>query len=309
MKLHEVPYRTVVFSRPVPTRKADRCADPNPDIVRRGKSGQDGNGDAGNDRTLEEEGKARCDLSATKVVDPNRLPQTHAGNPAGKMNSLLVSINRNVSGNADPLTEVWVDNNSGADKNEPGLEQAGAVTAMVPAGIAVNADAATQSLAGCSPASGKSLPGDAYNEEVEAAESVRLSQGKAGVHVDSSLMRDQLSSKKEETSGVVKGLAGAVSDRIACSAEPYAGLYMIDEKVCRLRAVPMGDEASLPREGLNKERDTLQKRLKELQLLIENSMRLAKWLDEKPQTERNSLEPPTLEATFHEVSGDTYMEG
>jgi hypothetical protein len=119
-------------------------------------------------------------------------------------------------------------------------------------------------------------------EDQPSAESIGLSLGKNGpLRLDSSILISQLTSNKEETINVLKGLGNTIYERINYLMHPYSGMYVDDKNILSLRATRKDEGALLSERELNKEQSALEKRLNELKLLIERSRLLAKWFTQK----------------------------
>ena len=109
-------------------------------------------------------------------------------------------------------------------------------------------------------------------EDLPNTESIGLSLGKNGsFRVETSILFSQLTSNKEETINVMKEFGSALSERINYFVHPFAGAYLDDRDVLRLKASQKNEGASLPDKELSKEQSNLEKRLNELKLLIERS--------------------------------------
>jgi hypothetical protein len=116
-------------------------------------------------------------------------------------------------------------------------------------------------------------------EEILSLESIGFSLGKNGsLRFDTSILVSQLTSNKEETINVMKGLGNMLYERINYLMHPCAGMYIDDKNILQLRAAQKDEGASLPDRGeLSEEQSNLEKRLNELKLLIECSRLLTEW--------------------------------
>jgi hypothetical protein len=122
----------------------------------------------------------------------------------------------------------------------------------------------------------KKILGEFY--DMADGESIGLSLGKNGsFHLDASQLISQLASKKEETMNAMKGIGNALYERTNYLMHPYAGMYIDNKNILQLKATRKDEGASLLNQELQKEQDSLEKRLKELQLLIERSALLTEW--------------------------------
>jgi len=128
-------------------------------------------------------------------------------------------------------------------------------------------------------------------ENISNTESIGLSRGKNGsLHLDTSILLSQLTSRKEETVNVMKGFGNTIHERINYLMHPYAGIYIDDKNILQLRATQKDEGASLLNKELKKEQNSLEKRLNELKLLIERSRLLTEWF-----TQNGSMFPNDLE--------------
>jgi hypothetical protein len=130
-------------------------------------------------------------------------------------------------------------------------------------------------------------------EDIGNIESMGFSHGKnASLHLDTSILLSQLTSRKEEAVNVIKGFANTIYERINYFMHPYAGIYIDDKNILQLRATQKDEGASLLNKELKKEQSSLEKRLNELKLLIERSRLLTEWF-----TQNGSMFPNDLEET------------
>jgi hypothetical protein len=133
-------------------------------------------------------------------------------------------------------------------------------------------------------------------EETPGLESIGLSFGKNGsLRFDPSILISQLTSNKEETINVMKGLGNTIYERTNYLIHPYSAMYIDDKDILQLSAARKDEGASLPERELNKEQSKLEKRLNELKLLIERSRLLTEWFTKNenisaddPEEERGS---------------------
>ena len=102
---------------------------------------------------------------------------------------------------------------------------------------------------------------------------------------DMPALEEALTSKKEETLNVIKGLGNSLYERANSLTIPYAGIYADDKPILQLRASQKDEEALLLDKQLKEEQGALEKRLNELQLLIERSTYLQDWLIEGNKTQ------------------------
>jgi hypothetical protein len=134
-------------------------------------------------------------------------------------------------------------------------------------------------------------------EDIPSIESMGFSLGRNGsLHLDTSILLSQLTSRKEEAVNVMKGFGNTIYERINYFMHPYAGIYIDDKNILQLRATQKDEGASLLNKELKKEQSSLEKRLNELKLLIERSRLLTEWF-----TQRGSMFPNDLK----EASRDT----
>jgi hypothetical protein len=134
-------------------------------------------------------------------------------------------------------------------------------------------------------------------EDIGNIESMGFSRGKNGsLHLDTSILLSQLTSRKEEAVNVMKGFGNTIYERINYFMHPYAGIYIDDKNILQLRATQKDEGASLLNKELKKEQSSLEKRLNELKLLIERSRLLTEWF-----TQNGSMFPNDLK----EASRDT----
>jgi hypothetical protein len=134
-------------------------------------------------------------------------------------------------------------------------------------------------------------------EDVPSIESMGFSLGRnSSLHLDTSVLLSQLTSRKEEAVNVIKGFGNAIYERINYFMHPYAGIYIDDKNILQLRATQKDEGASLLNKELKKEQSSLEKRLNELKLLIERSRLLTEWF-----TQNGSMFPNDLK----EASRDT----
>jgi hypothetical protein len=134
-------------------------------------------------------------------------------------------------------------------------------------------------------------------ENISNIESIGLSRGKNGsLHLDTSILLSQLTSRKEETVNVMKGFGNTIYERINYFMHPYVGIYIDDKNILQLRAAQKDEGASLLNKELKKEQNSLEKRLNELKLLIERSRLLTKWF-----TQNGSMSPNDLKEAGRET--------
>ncbi len=118
------------------------------------------------------------------------------------------------------------------------------------------------------------------NEEFQQARIIGLSIEKNLLRLDIHTLEGGLSSNKEETLNTLKGLGNSLYERINYFVHPYAGIYADNKEILQLRASQKDEGAQLLDKQLNKEQGGLEKRLNELQLLIERSTLLKQWFTE-----------------------------
>jgi hypothetical protein len=126
------------------------------------------------------------------------------------------------------------------------------------------------------------------NEEFQKAQVIGLSIGKNNLlQLDASTFEGAFASNEEETLNTLKGLGNSLYERINYFVHPYAGIYADNKEVLQLRASQKDESALLLDKQLNKEQGGLEKRLNELQLLIERSTLVKQWFaeDNAPQAE------------------------
>jgi hypothetical protein len=134
-------------------------------------------------------------------------------------------------------------------------------------------------------------------EDIGSIESMGFSLGRnSSLHLDTSILLSQLTSRKEEAVNVMKGFGNTIYERINYFMHPYAGIYIDDKNILQLRAAQKDEGASLLNKELKKEQNFLEKRLNELKLLIERSRLLTEWF-----TQNGSMFPNDLK----EASRDT----
>ncbi len=124
------------------------------------------------------------------------------------------------------------------------------------------------------------------NEEFQKAQAIGLSIGKNNLlRLDASTFEGALASNKEETLSTLNGLGSSLYERINYFVHPYAGIYTDNKEVLQLRASQKDESALLLDKQLNKEQGGLEKRLNELQLLIERSILVKQWFAEDNATQ------------------------
>jgi hypothetical protein len=124
------------------------------------------------------------------------------------------------------------------------------------------------------------------NEELQQARIIGLSIEKSNLlRLDRPTLEDALASNKEETLSTLKGFGNSLYERINYFVHPYAGIYADNKEVLQLRASQKDESALLLDKQLNKEQVGLEKRLNELQLLIERSTLLKQWFAEDNATQ------------------------
>jgi hypothetical protein len=132
-----------------------------------------------------------------------------------------------------------------------------------------------------------------FNElaDFSRMESIGLSLTKNGeLHLDTSVLVSQMTSNKEETTNAMKGLSSTIYERINYLMQPFAGMYIDDKRVLQLRAAQKDEGASLPDRELQKEQNSLEKRLNELKLLIDRSRLLTEWFTQNSRISPDGLE-------------------
>ncbi|MBA4389329.1 MAG: hypothetical protein C0399_00100 [Syntrophus sp. (in: bacteria)] len=118
-------------------------------------------------------------------------------------------------------------------------------------------------------------------EEFQKAQMIGLSIEKNNLlRLDMPTLEGAISSNREETLNTIKGLGSSLYERINYFVHPYAGIYADDKQILQLRASQKDEGALLLDKQLNKEQGGLEKRLNELQLLIERSTLLKQWFTE-----------------------------
>lgn len=124
------------------------------------------------------------------------------------------------------------------------------------------------------------------NEEFLQARIIGLSIEKNNLlRLDMPSLEGALASNKEETLNTIKGLGNSLYERINYFVHPYAGVYADNKEVLQLRASQKDESALLLDKELNMERGGLEKRLNELQLLIERSTLVKQWFAEDNATQ------------------------
>jgi hypothetical protein len=103
------------------------------------------------------------------------------------------------------------------------------------------------------------------------------------LQLNSTSLASDLSAHGGETMAAIHDFGVRVSDRIDILANPFVGLYACDKMVIRAATVHDGDEASSLEEQLTAKQNSLNSRLKELELLIEQSTVLRDWFAHKKQ--------------------------
>ena len=182
-------------------------------------------------------------------------------NIIARMTQFVDEINTLITGNADQADPAGEASGAGA---------ALAKTDIIRARVAdVTATPITQGLAR------KIINGFEQFQEVEP---IGLTLAKDGLlRLNTSVMATQLSSKKEETIGALKDFGSMLSERINYFVNPYPGIYADDKKILQLKGAQKDEGASLLNKEIETQQGRLEKKLKELQLLIERSSMLKEW--------------------------------
>jgi len=115
-------------------------------------------------------------------------------------------------------------------------------------------------------------------EEFLGIELTGLSPKENGMlSLNTSTLVSQLTSNREETIDAVKGFGNTLFDRINYLMNPYAGIYVDDKNILSMRAAQKDEGASFQEKEMQKEQNSLEKRLNELKILIEDSQLLTEW--------------------------------
>lgn len=127
---------------------------------------------------------------------------------------------------------------------------------------------------------GQSIMGKIFSDKMalEISEQVGIDLRKDGLlQLNAPSLVSRLSSDREETVSTVKDFGTMLSQRIDYFANPFLSLYMDDKNILQLRGAQKDEEAAMAEKELDKEQESLQKKLNELRLLIERSQLLKEW--------------------------------